>query len=200
MIFTAVNFLMTIVGVMLVDRKGRKFLLLLGTSGIIISMIATGTLFLKTEGANADVREQIQAMVGGDQQLSLHFDRALAEKLLSGSGEAGNAIASDHASLAIIYSYGAFTASTSYVRSDDLSAGALDVTGQAVCPQIRWSHSSRTRLPIWMLRARLRSHCEGADCADSRRYAWMVGGHLPVCLWRFMRWGRECAVGWPSQS
>ena len=32
-IFTMVNFLMTIGGVMLVDRKGRKFLLSLGTAG-----------------------------------------------------------------------------------------------------------------------------------------------------------------------
>ena len=34
-ILTSVNFLVTMVGVMLVDRKGRKFLLSLGTAGII---------------------------------------------------------------------------------------------------------------------------------------------------------------------
>ena len=36
---TAVNFLMTMVGVMLVDRKGRKFLLSLGSAGIIASLV-----------------------------------------------------------------------------------------------------------------------------------------------------------------
>ena len=36
-IFTLVNFLMTIVGMTLVDRKGRKFLLIVGTAGIIVS-------------------------------------------------------------------------------------------------------------------------------------------------------------------
>jgi predicted MFS family arabinose efflux permease len=48
-IFTVVNFLMTMVGVTLVDRKGRKFLLVVGTSGIIVSLICVGTLFLRTE-------------------------------------------------------------------------------------------------------------------------------------------------------
>ena len=133
-IFTAVNFLMTIVGVVLVDRKGRKFLLVVGTSGIIVSVIAAGILFLRTEGANLDSRSQIQAMVGADQELELHFDRGLAEKLLAGEGSAGSGIASDHASLAIIYSYGAFTASTSYVRSDDPGAVLLQVTRASCVP------------------------------------------------------------------
>ena len=35
-LFTLVNFLMTIGGVMLVDRKGRKFLLSVGSAGIIV--------------------------------------------------------------------------------------------------------------------------------------------------------------------
>ena len=133
-IFTAVNFLMTIVGVVLVDRKGRKFLLVVGTSGIIVSVIAAGMLFLRTEGANLDSRSQIQAMVGADQELELHFDRGLAEKLLAAPGSAGSGIASDHASLAIIYSYGAFTASTSYVRSDDPGSALLQVTRASCVP------------------------------------------------------------------
>jgi len=43
------NFLMTTVGMMLVDRKGAGFLFILGTSGIIVSLIGVGTLFLRTE-------------------------------------------------------------------------------------------------------------------------------------------------------
>ena len=38
-IFTSVNFLVTIGGVVLVDRKGRKFLLSLGSAGIIVSLV-----------------------------------------------------------------------------------------------------------------------------------------------------------------
>ena len=41
-ILTCVNFLMTMVGVMLVDRKGRKFLLSLGSAGIIVSLVCVG--------------------------------------------------------------------------------------------------------------------------------------------------------------
>ena len=44
-VFTLVNFLMTMVGMMLVDRKGRRFLLILGTSGIIVSMVTVGACF-----------------------------------------------------------------------------------------------------------------------------------------------------------
>ena len=39
---------------MLVDRKGRKFLLVLGTSGIIVSIVSVGILFLRTENASVD--------------------------------------------------------------------------------------------------------------------------------------------------
>ena len=48
-IFTVVNFLFTIVGLTLVDKKGRKFLLIVGTTGAIISMSTIATLFLRTE-------------------------------------------------------------------------------------------------------------------------------------------------------
>ncbi|HEY6770447.1 MAG TPA: MFS transporter, partial [Candidatus Sulfotelmatobacter sp.] len=48
-LFTFINFAMTIVGMALVDRKGRKFLFILGTSGIIVSLISVGLLFLTTE-------------------------------------------------------------------------------------------------------------------------------------------------------
>src|ERR1700722_17880011 len=55
-LFTLLNFLMTIIGMTLVDRKGRKFLLVLGTSGIIVSMLFVGALFLRTEKNRYDAR------------------------------------------------------------------------------------------------------------------------------------------------
>ncbi len=73
-VFTSVNFLMTMGGVMLVDRKGRKFLLVLGTSGIIVSLVSTGALFRQTERLQVDRRDALQAMVSPDQTLTLRFD------------------------------------------------------------------------------------------------------------------------------
>ncbi len=109
--FTAVNFLMTIVGMTLVDRKGRKFLFMVGTSGIILSLLCAAGLFLRSEAHRFDAASSVQRNVGQDQQLSLRFDEATTEKLDSPlHGEQ---------SLAIIYSYGGFTASTTPVRPGD---------------------------------------------------------------------------------
>ena len=48
-LFTLTNFLMTIAGMTLVDRKGRKLLLTIGTSGIIVCLLFVGLQFLRTE-------------------------------------------------------------------------------------------------------------------------------------------------------
>ena len=74
-LFTLVNFLMTMVGMVLVDRKGRKFLLILGTSGIIVSMVAVGMLFLTHRAAQPGQPLAVQALVTPDQELTLRFDR-----------------------------------------------------------------------------------------------------------------------------
>jgi hypothetical protein len=74
-LFTVVNFLMTMVGMMLVDRKGRRFLLILGTGGIIVSLIGVGILFLRTEVASLDARGAVQSMADANQELNLRFDR-----------------------------------------------------------------------------------------------------------------------------
>ena len=132
--FTFVNFTMTIVGVMLVDRKGRRFLFITGTSGIIISMVGVGVLFLRTEKLGVDAAGQLQAMVGADQQLTMRFDQAQANRLLAAEGAAGGQIESGRASLAIIYSYGDYTAATSFVRSDDTSAAPIQITRDSCVP------------------------------------------------------------------
>ncbi|MGD0732127.1 MAG: MFS transporter [Terracidiphilus sp.] len=133
-VFTAINFTMTMVGMALVDRKGRKFLLVLGTSGIIVSLVTVGILFLQTEKVGVDCASQVQAMVGGSQELSLRFDRTEAARLLAAQGYAGSEIGSNRASLAVIYSYGDFTASTTYVRSDDPAPQALQITRESCVP------------------------------------------------------------------
>src|SRR5580693_4469138 len=82
-LFTIVNFLVTIGGVMLVDRKGRKFLLTLGTAGIIVSLICTAMLFRRTEKLRVDSRDAVQSMVDADQKATLLYDEKTAEKLLT---------------------------------------------------------------------------------------------------------------------
>ncbi len=133
-IFTAMNFLMTTVGMMLVDRKGRRFLFILGTSGIIVSLIGVGTLFLRTEKVSIDTRQLVQQMVAPNQELTLHFDRTQADKMLAAAGYSGSDIQSDRASLAIIYSYGDFTAATSFVRSDNQAALPIEITRSTCIP------------------------------------------------------------------
>jgi SP family myo-inositol transporter-like MFS transporter 13 len=128
--FTFVNFLMTVIGMTLVDRKGRKFLFLLGTSGIIVSLLFVGTLFLRTEGQRHDVGAQLQSMAKSDDHLSLRFDEAEAKRLM-----AANNITNDGSvSLAVIYSYGGFTATTSTVRSDDAGAAPIEISRASCIP------------------------------------------------------------------
>ncbi len=133
-IFTTVNFLMTMVGMTLVDRKGRKFLLVMGTSGIIISMIGVGILFLRTEKVGSDVRDLIQNRVSTDQELTLSFNEAAAKQLLIATGTSSSQIDPHRASLAVIYSYGDFTAATSFVRSDNPAAVPIQITRASCVP------------------------------------------------------------------
>src|ERR1700686_4904449 len=93
-VFTVVNFLVTLGGVMLVDRKGRKFLLALGSAGIIVSLIGTGLLFGRTEKLRVDSRDGVQAMVTADQKLTLVYDQTVADGLLNIAGTAAKAIGS----------------------------------------------------------------------------------------------------------
>ncbi len=116
--YTCVKFLMTMVGVMLVDRKGRKFLLSTGTGGMLLSLALVSVLFLRTEQSHRDCSRVLQSLVTQDQKLGFRFDPATAAKLLQMSGNTGRGIDAHHASLAIVYSYGGFTAATPVVRSD----------------------------------------------------------------------------------
>jgi hypothetical protein len=86
-----------------------------------------GVLFLRTEKVSLDVRDAMQAMADPSQELTLRFDPAQARRLLAASGASFGQIDSNRASLAIIYSYGDFTAATSFARSDDPAAAPLQV-------------------------------------------------------------------------
>ena len=137
-ILTLVNFVMTMAAVALVDKKGRKFLLSLGSAGIIVSLVAVGFLFRNTEQHRVDCKESVQALIAEvdaekiladgskqavkDQVVEIKYDDAKAAELLAGAGEQGKALAGKASTMTIIYSCGDFTAATNVVRSDDKTA------------------------------------------------------------------------------
>lgn len=131
-LFTVVNFLVTMAGVVLVDRKGRKFLLSIGTAGIIASLLCTGFLFRGTEQLRMDARAAVQSMVSADQKLELLYDQKAAGEL-AGAGSA-NTRNQGPTTLVIIYSCGDFRAATKAVRSDDPAAKPIEITRDECLP------------------------------------------------------------------
>jgi MFS transporter, SP family, solute carrier family 2 (myo-inositol transporter), member 13 len=132
-ILTCVNFLVTMAGVMLVDRKGRKFLLSIGSAGIILSLICVASNFQKTEKQRVDCKQAVQAMVTAEQRAVVEFNQEAADKLLATVGEAGKAISGKPATMVVIYSCGDYVAATKVVRSDD-PAAKLEITRESCLP------------------------------------------------------------------
>jgi MFS family permease len=131
-IFTFVNFFITLIGVALVDRKGRKFLLGIGTAGIILAMLFTGILFRRTERLGVDSRAAVQSMAAPDQTVRLVYNQDLAKQLLETSG--GSIAPGAPTSLVVIYAYGDFRAASQAVRSDDPAAKPIEVTRERCVP------------------------------------------------------------------
>jgi MFS transporter, SP family, solute carrier family 2 (myo-inositol transporter), member 13 len=129
--FQVINFLVTFGGVLLVDRKGRKFLLSFGTGGIILSLICTGVLFLGNEKQRVDAKAAIQSRVSADQTFTLNYTPQVADQLLH---ESGNAPADRATSLVVIYSYGDFHATSQVVRSNDTATKPIEITRDACVP------------------------------------------------------------------
>jgi SP family myo-inositol transporter-like MFS transporter 13 len=127
-VFTLCNFLLTIVGMTLVDRKGRKFLFIVGTSGIIVAHLCTGALFVHSEQHRFDAGPALQSMVSGD-TLTFHFDEATAQQLVPAGAFSGQ-----RSSLAVIYSYGGFTATTTPVRTGESEAATIEINRAACVP------------------------------------------------------------------
>jgi SP family myo-inositol transporter-like MFS transporter 13 len=136
--FTTVNFMMTVIGVVLVDRKGRKFLLSVGSAGIIVALLCTSVLFKRTEKFRVDARAAVQAMADAQgaaaQKVTLQYDEKTADALLTASGDAGQTIGNRPTSLVVIYSYGDFRAATKVARSNDKSAKPLEITRESCVP------------------------------------------------------------------
>ncbi len=133
-IFTLVNFLATWGAVELVDRKGRKFLLTLGTAGIIFSLVHVGLLFRQTEKLRVDSSSAVQSMVAADQKLTLAYNGEIANSLLSTAGKDRAEIGNGPTSLIVIYSYGDFRAATKVARSNDIVTKPIEITRDGCVP------------------------------------------------------------------
>jgi len=78
-----VNSVMTVAAILLVERKGRVFLLKLGTAGIMVSLVLLALLFHRFESQRVDVRAEVAAQVRGN---ALDLDLAGAGFAKSASG------------------------------------------------------------------------------------------------------------------
>lgn len=90
------NCVMTVVAVMLVDKKGRKFLLKIGTGGIIVSLLVASAVFYSFESKRVDVAEKVKTLIVDDR---LNFD--LTKTDLGEVVEEGQPV-----QLSILYAYG----------------------------------------------------------------------------------------------
>jgi SP family myo-inositol transporter-like MFS transporter 13 len=130
-IFQCINFSVTLLGVMLVDRKGRKFLLAMGTGGIILSLACTGFLFRGNEKRRVDAAAAVQSRVSPDQKLTFTYTSGLADQFLE---ESASAAANRPTSLVVIYSYGDFRATSQVVRSNDEATKPIDIKREDSIP------------------------------------------------------------------
>ena len=133
-LLTTVNVLVTVIGVLLVDRKGRKFLLSLGSAGIIISLACTGLIFQQTEKRGVDCKEELQTMVADDEGLRVVFDQTKADQLLAAAGPRGKEVAGKPATLSVIYSFGDYVGAANVVRSDDPAGKPLEINRKEGLP------------------------------------------------------------------
>lgn len=89
------NCAMTLVAVFLVDRKGRRFLLRIGTAGVVVALVCGGFLFLRAERTRGDVRDKVvEAETGNTVRLPVNPARF------------GSAIPGRVMALTVVYSYG----------------------------------------------------------------------------------------------
>jgi hypothetical protein len=133
-ILASMNFLATIIGVILVDRKGRKFLLAIGAAGIIVSLIGAGLMFRSTESGHVDCKEAVQKLVTKDETIDFKFDANEQAQLLTASSQPGASKINGPTTLVVIYSYGDYVSGTSAVRSDDALAKPIKIDRESSIP------------------------------------------------------------------
>ena len=88
------NMVMTVFAIMLVERKGRVFLLKVGTAGIMVSLCLLALLFHRFESQRVDVRADVAALVRDN---ALDLNLADARFVQPGAGPV---------QLTVLYQYG----------------------------------------------------------------------------------------------
>lgn len=100
------NMLMTVVAMILVDRKGRKFLLTLGTSGIIVGLLGVAALFTMSESKMKDYAPAFAPNAFAEPEKNLDFASVwIPEQVIAATGEKEFT----PSQVKIVYSYGGFT-------------------------------------------------------------------------------------------
>lgn len=134
-LFTLVNALATVVGVLLVDRKGRKFLLSIGTAGVVVSLLLGAMLFLRNERQRVDVPQALQSLLRGPHGVQTIVPPEETRQWLIEAGRAD--LADRPASLTVIYSCGDFSASTPTVRFGPGEGAQIKIEQSACVPANR---------------------------------------------------------------
>ncbi|TFW29483.1 MFS transporter, partial [Massilia arenosa] len=111
------NMLVTVIAVVLVDRKGRKFLLSLGCCLMAVALVAAALLFGGVEGKRQDVQAALAAQVQAD-ALTFTLD---AQRLA-----ALHPTSTGPVQLTIAYAYGDFT-NVAHLRSDEAGSRTLSI-------------------------------------------------------------------------
>jgi MFS family permease len=109
------NCAMTLIAVALVDRKGRKFLLQVGSGGMVVALLAAAFVFHTFESKRVDVTSTIATAVRGN---ALHIKDP---SILFGSRNSSQPVA-----LTVTYSLGHGTQAVTLLSNDP--APSLDVT------------------------------------------------------------------------
>jgi MFS transporter, SP family, solute carrier family 2 (myo-inositol transporter), member 13 len=113
--------LMTIVAVALVDRKGRKFLLKIGTGGIVCSLLAGAFLFYSFESQRIDVRDALQ-----------HDQRGNALTLPMSASMFGQEASVRPMALTVLYSYNGGNRVATALSSDQHDVLSIAPQGKEV--------------------------------------------------------------------
>ena len=116
------NCVMTLVAIAFVDRRGRKFLLKIGTSGIIIALLAGASLFYSFESKRVDVKAQLQTAKNGN-TISVPVDEATFGPPMGGRPMA----------LTVLYSFGSGDKVATVLSTD--ANPVLNIAPEQATPQ-----------------------------------------------------------------
>jgi MFS transporter, SP family, solute carrier family 2 (myo-inositol transporter), member 13 len=121
-----IHFLVTILAAALVDRKGRTFLLKIGTGGIVCSLLASAFLFYSFEARRVGVRAEIQHA-----QVENSLNVPLSALLLDSRGE------TRPMALTVLYSYGSGNKVATVLSTDQPAVLSITPQGKETTMPLR---------------------------------------------------------------